>query len=524
MTEAILAKPEQIRSSDSSGIADASRRVLDDNRDTPPVTARTVAGPEPTHLEMTNPYPKSGDDKNAPGTQETPPDESESWFDSAVSWTEGALDVAEQVVVGAAESAYTQITENPGETLLHLAEGVAIGVAIVAAAPIVGALGAGAAVVGGVALAADAVIVGLGVAGAISAGAEVVDAANNASASADVLMHKDQHTAAEIAAAREEVQDKTGAAAVDAGVAILGVVGGVASGAKVISAGRAAMEGTVGTISTTTEAIAGRVGGKVSTAVEGAEAAETTALKARAEAKPNPYSEHFTPEQLAKIEEMQKTQDSMPVTKLTPAEQTALVEEIYGAGAEVKGKRLDIVIGAPGSGKSSLIAEPLAKSNGSMIVDADLAKPKINGYADGLGADAVHQASSKVAAELLELGFQNGDNMVSLKLGRTEAGLIPLIERAKLAGYEVNLHCAELPLSESVLRVFRRAFPQDGTIGQWVNPTFAVDVGIEPILTFEALIKRPDLIDNFSHFNTNVPYKSPPILIQEGTTQLRKAA
>lgn len=171
MTEAILAKPEQIRSSDSSGIADASRRVLDDNRDTPPVTARTVAGPEPTHLEMTNPYPKSGDDKNAPGTQETPPDESESWFDSAVSWTEGALDVAEQVVVGAAESAYTQITENPGETLLHLAEGVAIGVAIVAAAPIVGALGAGAAVVGGVALAADAVIVGLGVAGAISAGA-----------------------------------------------------------------------------------------------------------------------------------------------------------------------------------------------------------------------------------------------------------------------------------------------------------------------------------------------------------------
>ncbi|MBI2809577.1 MAG: zeta toxin family protein, partial [Candidatus Melainabacteria bacterium] len=196
----------------------------------------------------------------------------------------------------------------------------------------------------------------------------------------------------------------------------------------------------------------------------------------------------------------------------------------YGAGAETRGRRLDIVIGAPGSGKSSMIAHPLAEANGSMIVDADLAKPRITGYADGLGADAVHEASSRVAAELLERGFQNGDNMVALKLGKSERSLAPLIERARESGYEVNLHVAELPVQEYVARTYNRAFPENGGVGQWVNPTFAADVGTKPMETFTSLISRPGYIDNFSHYDTNVPRNTPAILIREGATKKENAA
>ncbi len=404
--------------------------------------------------------------------------------------------------------------------MLHVAEGVAVGVAIVAAAPVVGALGAGAAVVGGVALAADAAIVGLGVAGAIGAGSEVVSAARNASDAANVLMHQDSHTPEEIAAARKGVRDTTGAAAVDTAASLLGVVGGVASGARVISAARGAVEGTVAA----GEALAAKVGGKTGAVESSGDAAESTLRKAGADTPQSKYGDHFTPEQIAKIEDMQKTQDSMPKAKLTPEETTGLVDKLYGDGAETKGKRLDIVIGAPGSGKSSMIAEPIAKANGSMIVDSDLAKPLVPGHAGGLGADAVHDASTKVALEQLERGFQNGDNMVALKLGKTEKSLEGLIDRARAAGYEVNLHAAELPVNEFVNRTYNRAFPPDGGVGQWVNPSIAVDVGTKPIETFNSLISRPGYIDNYSHFDTNVPRGQPAILIKEGSTKRENAA
>jgi hypothetical protein len=128
-----------------------------------------------------------------------------------------------------------------------------------------------------------------------------------------------------------------------------------------------------------------------------------------------------------------------------------------------------------------------------------------------------------VAADQLERGFQNGDNMIALKLGKAEKSLAPLIERARESGYEVNLHVATLPIEESVKRTFARSFPADGSIGQWVNPTFAVDVGSRPTDTFNALISRPGYVDNFSQFDTNVPKGSPAILIREGSTKQNAA-
>ena len=180
----------------------------------------------------------------------------------------------------------------------------------------------------------------------------------------------------------------------------------------------------------------------------------------------------------------------------------------------MKERRLDLVVGPPGSGKSSNLVNPLAKENGSLVIDADAVKPDIRGYMDGLGAEAVHEASSQVAHQVLVNALKNGDNIVVPKLGANAERLVPLIDAAKGLGYSVNLHLADLPHEVSARRVFDRAFPQDGSVGQWVNPKFAHETGTKPQEAFESLISRPGLIDGYTHHDMNVPRGEAPRLVK----------
>ncbi len=228
----------------------------------------------------------------------------------------------------------------------------------------------------------------------------------------------------------------------------------------------------------------------------------------------NPLSNILSPHEMQKMEDMIETQKSLPVTDLSEKELADLTSKHYGEGAAVKDRRLDLVVGPPGSGKSSNLVDPLAKENGSLVVDADAVKPDIRGYMDGLGAEAVHEASSQVAHQVLVNALKNGDNIVVPKLGANAERLVPLIEAAKGLGYSVNLHLADLPHEVSARRVFDRAFPQDGSVGQWVNPKFAHETGTKPQEAFESLIARPGLIDGYTHHDMNVPRGEAPRLVK----------
>ncbi|MDR3615982.1 MAG: hypothetical protein P4L53_20660 [Candidatus Obscuribacterales bacterium] len=154
---------------------------------------------------------------------------------SAYDWASGTIDLGAQIVVGAANKAYEAIKEHPVDTAVSIAEGVAVGVALIAAAPIAGALGASAAVVAGVGVLAEVAIVGLTADGMVTAATDSIAASENSANSANVLMHKSEHTEADIETARLDIQKQTGGAAIEiAGCATL-ALGAAGSAIKATS-------------------------------------------------------------------------------------------------------------------------------------------------------------------------------------------------------------------------------------------------------------------------------------------------
>jgi hypothetical protein len=165
-----------------------------------------------------------------------PETESHTWFGDTEKWVSGAADVAEQVAVGAAHTAYDAVTQHPVKTVLTIAGGAAVGLAIVAAAPIAAAVGAGAAVVTGVGLAADAAIVGLTGLGVLATSQDAIAAVKDTASSAAVLMDKSGHTQAEIDAARRDVQTKCGGVAIEAAATAAMAAGSVGSSTRLVTA------------------------------------------------------------------------------------------------------------------------------------------------------------------------------------------------------------------------------------------------------------------------------------------------
>lgn len=176
------------------------------------------------------------------------------WLKGACDWVSGAVDVATQVVVGAAESVYVAVTEHPWETAAMVAQGVAIGAVIVGAAPVAGMLGASAAVIGGITLATDIAVVGLTAAGAVHATQSVAKAVDESAASADILMNKSDYSEGQIQEAREHLQDKTGSAAIEAGFTLTMVGGAIGPSMRLASRAQTAFSSRSSAVSALTDA------------------------------------------------------------------------------------------------------------------------------------------------------------------------------------------------------------------------------------------------------------------------------
>src|SRR5690554_4571702 len=63
-------------------------------------------------------------------------------------------------------------------------------------------------------------------------------------------------------------------------------------------------------------------------------------------------------------------------------------------------KRLDIVIGNAGSGKSSVLCEPLSEKYNSLLIDSDKAKELLPEYKNGKGASKVHKESKMITEKI----------------------------------------------------------------------------------------------------------------------------
>jgi predicted ABC-type ATPase len=179
--------------------------------------------------------------------------------------------------------------------------------------------------------------------------------------------------------------------------------------------------------------------------------------------------------------------------------------DVYNGSVE-KGKRLDIVIGLPASGKSSAIVNPLSQSYKSAVIDSDVIKQMLPEYNDGWGASLVHKESSSINSDLLREAMRSDSNVVLPIVGAKTSSVEHYINAAKKYGYQVHVHLNELPSGKSVGRLLKRYFKD----GRFINPEHAAQYENKPTEVYKQIKSRGD-IDGYSWWNNDVEYGQGPI-------------
>ena len=127
-------------------------------------------------------------------------------------------------------------------------------------------------------------------------------------------------------------------------------------------------------------------------------------------------------------------------------------------------RKMTIIIGPPGAGKSS-IANPVAIRKKAAIADVDDAKQVIPEYQDGIGANAVHEESSVMGQEVLERLLGSGDNIVIPKIGHKLDSIEKLRAAAENFGYTVDLMLMDVTPQTAVDRMLN-SFQKNRPAGQ----------------------------------------------------------
>lgn len=221
----------------------------------------------------------------------------------------------------------------------------------------------------------------------------------------------------------------------------------------------------------------------------------------------------------ASMSEIKHTSD------ITTAVRTVLRNQLeakaYGDGALKKEKRLDIVTGAPGTRKSSMIAQPLASEHGSILADSDQIKRMLPEYGEhGEGTHAVHKESAIINAAVLTHALERGDNIVYPTVGDKIENLNKIIDRAREKGYEVHLHNAQLAPEKAIPGTVARF--ESGEQG-FVDPEYQVNqVGLKPSEN-HAILKDDERLQTTQQYDTDVERGQKPNLLQargEGSGRL----
>ena len=192
-----------------------------------------------------------------------------------------------------------------------------------------------------------------------------------------------------------------------------------------------------------------------------------------------------------------------------------IIDDYYNKGSYAKGKQAFLILGLPAAGKSSL-ADPLADNMDAIIVDSDEFKKRLPEFANGAGANYLHEESSDMADELLTRVIKNGDNLVFPVVGKTPKSLQEKITLLKQAGYDVHLGYMDLPMDKALLRATNRYILE----GRLVNLKYIKSVGDRPLKNFNAIKNNPDITD-YALYSNDVPFGEKPKLI-EGTDYLSK--
>lgn len=208
--------------------------------------------------------------------------------------------------------------------------------------------------------------------------------------------------------------------------------------------------------------------------------------------------------EVPKIKEAIEENDSATPTNELP-DREAIQDEAYEQamaqgsfnGTDYSGpvrqeRRIDIVLGLPGSGKSSVYTERISQENGSRVVDTDDYREYIPEY-NGRNAGVVHEEASAIKKRVLTQALKNGDNIILSTIGANARKLERDIIGYNGMGYSVHLHLNELPNHKAMARAIGRFLPEDGSQGRFVSPKVIAEYEDKPTQTYLYLTGRSDI-------------------------------
>ena len=175
-----------------------------------------------------------------------------------------------------------------------------------------------------------------------------------------------------------------------------------------------------------------------------------------------------------------------------------------------------IILGPPGSGKSTAVANQLLSEHGALEVDSDIAKARLPEYADGINAQGVHVESKEIVDRLvLPRAIAAGDNLVIPKVGSQGVGgsTKQLLRTLKDAGYTTEIILVDLDPELAAGRSVARYL----NTGRFVDPHYVLGkVGTRPRETYAAL-RDHQAVAKFRWLDQEVQRGQPPNVIEEGS-------
>lgn len=148
-----------------------------------------------------------------------------------------------------------------------------------------------------------------------------------------------------------------------------------------------------------------------------------------------------------------------------------------------RNRRIDIVTGVAGSGKSSVYSNRISGEQGSRIIDTDDYRDYIPEY-NGRNAALVHEEASAIKKGVLAQALTDGENILLSVVGDNAERLAREILSFRRAGYEVHLHLNHLPNGKSIGRVIARYVNGEGEIGRLVAPELVKKMGDGPMQAY----------------------------------------
>lgn len=206
------------------------------------------------------------------------------------------------------------------------------------------------------------------------------------------------------------------------------------------------------------------------------------------------------------------------VLELVKAEIRASMSLDYKSEIEIynqevaKDKKLIMVIGIPGAGKST-IAPKYSLKYKARLIDSNVIKTYLPEFAkNGSNAALVHKESSNIAMELYRQSILQGENIIYLKMGDKPKQIAALIKLAKDQGYEITLIYVESLPNLAKARVLRRFLDS----GFFVSPELVSSCYEQSTCkvqyTYDVLKSE---VNHFIRYTNNVVNKKPSIVEKE---------